>query len=228
VDVHSVLPQSTITANQPYTGPVTLGYQLANLAPDANLTSFLAGNNAASLGTHAGDSFTWAIEGGANGVGRAPGAFTYVTSTSIDLSVGSTHTNSQLQTLYSGLTSTLNFVNGQIGSGVTFDKTSTPAGADGSWGTELGSDNWYGAGPSTAGVAIGSTQNFYALTTGGGGSSTLAQVYILNSLTLSADGTLSAAGGTAPVPLPAAVWLLGSGLLGLFGVGRRRSAAAVA
>jgi hypothetical protein len=29
----------------------------------------------------------------------------------------------------------------------------------------------------------------------------------------------------APVPLPAAVWLLGSGLLGLIGVGRRRSAA---
>ncbi len=30
--------------------------------------------------------------------------------------------------------------------------------------------------------------------------------------------------GVAPVPLPAAVWLLGSGLLGLAGIGRRRSA----
>jgi hypothetical protein len=29
-----------------------------------------------------------------------------------------------------------------------------------------------------------------------------------------------------PVPLPAAVWLLGSGLLGLIGVGRRRTPAA--
>jgi len=31
--------------------------------------------------------------------------------------------------------------------------------------------------------------------------------------------------GVAPVPLPAAVWLLGSGLLGLAGIGRRRVAA---
>jgi hypothetical protein len=31
--------------------------------------------------------------------------------------------------------------------------------------------------------------------------------------------------GVAPVPLPAAVWLLGSGLLGLAGIGRRRNAA---
>jgi hypothetical protein len=31
----------------------------------------------------------------------------------------------------------------------------------------------------------------------------------------------------APVPLPAAVWLLGSGLMGLIGVGRRRRATAV-
>jgi hypothetical protein len=37
--------------------------------------------------------------------------------------------------------------------------------------------------------------------------------------------TYNIASAAAPVPLPAAVWLLGSGLLGLIGVGRRRSAA---
>jgi hypothetical protein len=35
-------------------------------------------------------------------------------------------------------------------------------------------------------------------------------------------------GSTAPVPLPAGVWLLGSALLGLTGIARRRSATAVA
>ena len=46
---------------------------------------------------------------------------------------------------------------------------------------------------------------------------------------LSSSGQLTyniVAGNTAPVPLPAAVWLLGSGLLGLIGVGRRSRAAA--
>jgi hypothetical protein len=49
------------------------------------------------------------------------------------------------------------------------------------------------------------------------------QTYILGSVSLATNGLLSIAGnGTAPVPLPAAVWLFGSGLMGLVGVSRRR------
>jgi hypothetical protein len=220
VNTLSVLPQTTINAAQPYTTPVATGYQLSTLAPDANLAAFLGG-------THVNDNFTWAIEGGKNGTGIAPGSFTYVTSTALDLSTGTTVTSTNLATVYPNLTATLNAVNGQIGTGVIGDKASTAAGKDGQWGNIAGNDNWYGVGPNTAGVLVGSTQNFYALTTNSARTAT-AQVYILNGITLAKDGTLSAAAGGAPVPLPAAVWLLGSGLLGLFGVGRRRNAATAA
>jgi hypothetical protein len=63
-----------------------------------------------------------------------------------------------------------------------------------------------------------------AVTTAGSSPSGLANVYeSLNTIMLNADGTLTVSGGGGgSVPLPAAVWLLGSGLLGLAGVGRRK------
>jgi hypothetical protein len=72
--------------------------------------------------------------------------------------------------------------------------------------------------------ALGSSQSFFAFT-GNTGTGTL-QSYILGSATLATNGTLTFTGNsvTAPVPLPAAVWLLGSGLMGLVGVSRRRKA----
>jgi hypothetical protein len=70
--------------------------------------------------------------------------------------------------------------------------------------------------------SLGSTAiPIYALT-GNNGTGT-PQSYILGSATLSSAGTLTITGN--PVPLPAAVWLFGSGVLGLIGVSRRRKAA---
>ncbi len=61
--------------------------------------------------------------------------------------------------------------------------------------------------------------------TGNGGTGTL-QSYILGTASLAANGLLTITGNTSssPVPLPAAVWLFGSGLMGLVGVSRRRKA----
>jgi hypothetical protein len=75
-------------------------------------------------------------------------------------------------------------------------------------------------------TAIGTSIALYGLT-GNNGTGTV-ESYILGSAKLGSDGSLTLTGNgttTAPVPLPAAVWLFGSGLMGLVGVSRRRKAA---
>ena len=87
--------------------------------------------------------------------------------------------------------------------------------------------NTFGLPPGVAGADLGSASNFFMVSSGGGSNALSSRAFIFNSLTLAADGTLSAAatGGGSEVPVPAAVWLLGSGLAGLAGIGRRRKAA---
>jgi hypothetical protein len=85
-------------------------------------------------------------------------------------------------------------------------------------GNNAGSTNLYGQGADQAGLALGGVANLYGLT--GNNNAGKEQSYLLSTnLTLSSTGNLSS------VPLPAAVWLFGSGLLGLIGVGRRKAAA---
>jgi hypothetical protein len=70
----------------------------------------------------------------------------------------------------------------------------------------------------------GVSQRLYMLTSGGS-STSAARIYQFADLSLSTSGVLtSAAGQTPEVPLPAAVWLLGSALVGLTTVRRRKSA----
>jgi hypothetical protein len=61
----------------------------------------------------------------------------------------------------------------------------------------------------------------------GFGVGTDANVYqSLTPITLSSNGAVTGlVSGTSAVPLPAAVWLLGSGVVGLLGIGRRRAIA---
>ncbi|HTY49943.1 MAG TPA: VPLPA-CTERM sorting domain-containing protein [Steroidobacteraceae bacterium] len=91
--------------------------------------------------------------------------------------------------------------------------------------SQPGSVNEYGEGPDTSGIGLGTAaadQETLYLVTGNGNKGT-AQSYVLSTqLELTTTGTLE----TPPVPVPAAVWLFGSGLLGLVGVGRRRANAA--
>jgi hypothetical protein len=83
--------------------------------------------------------------------------------------------------------------------------------------------NFYGEG-FISGIGIGSSAKLYGVTANG---ATAGQVLGYDLGAISFDGsTLTFTGNT--VPLPAAAWLFGSGLLGLLGIGRRRNVAAAA
>ena len=102
---------------------------------------------------------------------------------------------------------------------------------DATWGTFWGQNltGWNNAG------TLGQSLGFYSFTpssTSGFVQSTKARyenAFGLAAWTLAADGSVNYSLAGEPVvvpqvPVPAAAWLLGSGLLGLVGVARRRSA----
>jgi hypothetical protein len=97
-------------------------------------------------------------------------------------------------------------------------------GAGGNWGDTMGGN--YQQGTSATGYS-----SLYAFYAQGKNSGLGTAVPIFNYLTqgggddtfsLASNGTVTFS-AVSPTPLPAAAWLLGSGLLGLFGIGRRRA-----
>jgi hypothetical protein len=113
---------------------------------------------------------------------------------------------------------------GYVAGGATYAFTS--GGSSGNvWGSGqglngAGSTTEYGNGPDAGSATQGTSETLFGVT--GNGTTGALQSYVLGSLKLGTDGSLTLT--NAQVPLPAALWLFGSGLLGLAGVGRRRSA----
>ncbi len=85
---------------------------------------------------------------------------------------------------------------------------------------------YWGGGLSTGLPSTTASTNLYYVTAGTGGSFGSLSSTLEETATLSASGlVLTGSGSPPPVPLPAAVWLFGSGLLGLAGVARRKAKA---
>ena len=228
LSLSSLLPTASLVSGANLNTSIVANF---SVAATSSLTSYINAANAA------GHTLTWAVygaqfPGSVSGAGyRKPGGFISIFD---DLSAVGGNIAQGL------LSPTLQNIGSGIEGDLTYLKATYTAGgksyswADGSntgnvWGAGVGgtggSTDLFGQEFDQAGIALGTTNTLYGLTGNSGPGQV--QSYILGTdVTVTADGTLKVGGGTGPtVPLPAAVWLFGSGLLGLFGVGRRRAAA---
>jgi hypothetical protein len=215
LNADQVATQSAIVADA-YTGAgstpdTSLSFSLpSSVGPDANLTAFLG----------AGGTFTWAVM-----LGDSQGAIAVGDKRAYTTSAGTIATPSNL-TLNSGLANFNTFIgslnaalpdSGQnsVTSGGLWDQTGSGLGE--------GADIWFNAAMGVNDkVNLGDTAGFYLLSTAGGATSAASRQYLLGQLRLTANGTLESVGGATPeVPLPPAVWLLGSALAGFAGLRRR-------
>jgi hypothetical protein len=201
----------------------------ASFTVDASgaLTSFINASGASAL--------TYAVLGVEFSPAGAGDSSNYVPGTNIATFSAPTSTASNAATAkMTASTSMLSVNNGfegdveaMVAAGYTTGGTALPIGNTGVWGTgtggQSGSTNLYGQGPTQSGVGLGTDSTLYGVT-GNNNPSKVLSYNLGTNLVLSSTGNLTVG---SPVPLPAAVWLFGSGLLGLVGVGRRRAAAAV-
>jgi hypothetical protein len=192
-----------------------------NLSGDSVLTSFLtsAGSDPLSYGIIGG------AYSGALGAGQRPqGKVRMVASSPVENSVLTNLQSQLVNATPSGLNVDVQTLNINLGAANSTNQ--------GVFGTPISAGgpvlNLYGGGldqTGLTGVVPGTAVTLYGVTGNGiaGASTTAFSLGTLNFSLANDTLTFTGNGGTAPVPLPAAVWLLGSGLLGLAGVGRRRA-----
>jgi hypothetical protein len=205
--------------------PTTNASFVSDVHLDANYQALLA---QAGTGTTA-HQLAFAVVGGANGVNAPGGANDYLTTSGIQTYGPNQLTNANLRNfnlIDQNVNNALNGITESANKTFFVDPNNTVGGpttpvytqASGLW-------TWNGKTSINTVLNVGSgPSNFFYLT----GTGTLGHA------TPTLEGTMSFSGGVltfassnsgAPVPLPAAVWLLGSGLAGLVGVGRRRRSA---
>jgi hypothetical protein len=223
LSLSSLLPTSQLVAGANLNTSI---HASINLGPSGALSSYISAANTA------GHTLQWAVDGvqfpgSVSGAGfKKPGGFVALFDdlNAVGGNIAQGLVQPTLQTIGAGFESDFTYLKATYtpGSGGKVYAWADGGQSGNVWGAATGgvggSTDLYGQEFDQAGIALGTTNTLYGLT-GNGGPGQM-QSYILGGLTVKADGTLSS------VPLPAAVWLLGSGLLGLFGVGRRRAAAA--
>lgn len=199
--------------------PITVGVALPTFHSD-DLQTFMS--TASALG------YSFSILGADTvGSGSTSTPLRYVGTNAAQFDAGNpnttSNTNLSVSSGFGGNFNTLfSDLNQALGAG-TFVTNFTQFNGDGI----TGAYNFYGRPFGDDTVAVGSAANLYMLTSSGGTSGSTSRIYQFADVTLGLNGTLtSAAVGGPQVPVPAAVWLLGSALVGLGTVRRRRDAQA--
>jgi hypothetical protein len=229
LSLSNILPGSALAANSTLATNVAGNF---SVGASSALTAYINSANSA------GQTLNWAVLGGQdpdstkNGKIEPQGAALLLGSAPISSGANIEQmTIGNLGTALAAFNNDVTYLNGTYATGGSvYTWTNGTAGGN-VWGAggvsaNGGSVNFYnqGNGASQAGIALGGSTGLYGFT-GNGGTGQLESYVLGDNLTLSSTGALSiASASTPPVPLPAAVWLFGSGLLGLLGVGRRRAA----
>ncbi|HEY2679097.1 MAG TPA: VPLPA-CTERM sorting domain-containing protein [Steroidobacteraceae bacterium] len=129
-----------------------------------------------------------------------------------------TFTNNNVKSYVAGAKTFFNDVNNNYAGG----NTSASYG----WGTGTGATlapNSFISASLSNGGAIGTAQTMYLFGVNSTTTAAPSNPYVGATINVSQQGVITVTNNSSAVPLPAAVWLLGSGLLGLVGVGRRRA-----
>jgi opacity protein-like surface antigen len=211
---------TTPDAAGPYSGPRTISFALPTIGPDANLATFLT--------TGATADFKWGLLVGDSVGSNTEGTRRYGLSTVVDLAntvaIPSNNGINALGAAFNSFFAALNLNlpdapgSSVVGAGSIGGLWDTPGVGD-------LADTFFNQSPNSASGALGAANplHLFVMTSSGVSNANPARVFQFADVSLSADGTLS----SAVVPIPAAAWLFGSGLLGLLGVGRRKNKASV-
>jgi hypothetical protein len=225
INLDNVLSQTAITntpgsqASLQNGQPISLNYALPEFSSSA-LATFMSQPSA--LG------YDYAIMGGDSvGTNNFSDARRYVSTSSLQYTstVLSAVTNNNLNDA-TGVGADMELFMGELNELLPDSEGSSIANANyGAEGTSGGgAPTWWSKLAPSNNTAVGTATNLYVFTSGGGTSGAKARVYQGFDVVLNADGTLQAV-GAPQVPLPAAVWLLGSALIGFTTITRRRAGA---
>jgi hypothetical protein len=226
ISLDSILPTGSLVTGAKASTAISFNH--APILASSTLTTLLGG-------VQSGDSVIWSVEGGYyNDLGNSAntgdvstaGAAKAVFSSSIG-TANNTKISNLTPTAFVNLLNQYNSLSGSVSAlAITLGAATETTAA--TWdATDQAKGGVLGNGVTPDVTTLGSGPLTLFAITGNNAVTGKVQSYVLGTVNVDAQGNVTFAGNAAPVPLPAAVWLLGSGLMGLFGVSRRRAAAAV-
>jgi len=213
---------------QSYAGDT--GVAVSSVASGILPPTFKDTNLGTLLTAATGNTLVWALEGGGgiNSGGSNAGEELISSGTKAAIGIDNLSGNT-LAGMVSGLDQAVkNGINPGLGSatsGLFGTSTAAPGlGGSGFNPNALAADatNWFGNTGNIATTGLNTSSSLFLLTSTDQSAGTSALLSTLFNVSLTSSGlTFTALGGT--VPLPPAIWLLGSGLLALAAVGRRKA-----